>query len=202
MSRIFQHTLRFRHCWSKQYAGRVPNMNLLYGLVLQELSVTQSRERPPGVWEVLGSSCRGLRFFLCPTLVTCWLFHLHNNRSNQQKSNFALAANLFLYISFPLFCTTTTWNFQKLPSCAFYGENVVRVLVHLFFSLLLILTLVAASISHFLTVAIKFSCYSSNKKCLVCFFISRSLRWPVSYFLVFSVFLFLYILNLWTWQLI
>ena len=134
--------------------------------------------------------------------VTCWLFHLHNNRSNQQKSNFALAANLFLYISFPLFCTTTTWNFQKLPSCAFYGENVVRVLVHLFFSLLLILTLVAASISHFLTVAIKFSCYSSNKKCLVCFFISRSLRWPVSYFLVFSVFLFLYILNLWTWQLI
>ena len=101
--------------------------------------------------------------------VTCWLFHLHNNRSNQQKSNFALAANLFFYISFPLFCTTTTWNFQKLPSCAFYGENVVRVLVHLFFSLLLILTLVAASISHFLTAAIKFSCYSSNKKCLVCF---------------------------------
>ena len=35
----------------------------------------------------------------------------------------------FLYISLPLFCTTKTWNFQKL----FYGENVVRVLVHFFF---------------------------------------------------------------------
>ena len=36
----------------------------------------------------------------------------------------------FLYISLPLFCTTTTRNFHKL----FYGGNVVRVLVH-FFSL-------------------------------------------------------------------
>ena len=32
-----------------------------------------------------------------------------------------------------------------------------------FFSLLLIFTLVAASISHFLTAPIKFSCFSSNK---------------------------------------
>ena len=39
----------------------------------------------------------------------------------------------FLYISLPLFCTTTTWNFQKLLSCTFYGGNVVRVLVHFFF---------------------------------------------------------------------
>ena len=23
------------------------------------------------------TSCRGLRFFLCPTLVTCWSFHFH-----------------------------------------------------------------------------------------------------------------------------
>ena len=43
----------------------------------------------------------------------------------------------------------------------------------LFFSLPLIFTLVAASISHFLTAAIKFSCYSSNDICLHCFFISR-----------------------------
>ena len=34
----------------------------------------------------------------------------------------------FLYIFLPLFCTTTIWNFQKLPSYTFYGENVVRVL--------------------------------------------------------------------------
>ena len=39
---------------------------------------------------------------------------------------------------------------------AFYGGNVVCVTVHLFFSLSLIFTLVAASISHFLTAAIKF----------------------------------------------
>ena len=34
----------------------------------------------------------------------------------------------------------------------------------------LIFTLVAASISHFLTAAAKFSCCSSDKKCLLCFF--------------------------------
>ena len=47
---------------------------------------------------------------------------------------------LFLYISLPLFCTTTTWNTQKLLSYTFYGGNVVRVPVH-FFSLPLIFTL-------------------------------------------------------------
>ena len=32
----------------------------------------------PSVWEVMGfDSCRGLRIFLCPTLVSCWLIHLH-----------------------------------------------------------------------------------------------------------------------------
>ena len=39
----------------------------------------------------------------------------------------------------------------------------------LFFSLPLIFTLVAASISHFLTATIKFSCYSSNEIGLLCF---------------------------------
>ena len=41
-------------------------------------------------------------------------------------------STLVLYISFPLFCTTSTWNFQKLLSYTFYGENVVLVLVHSF----------------------------------------------------------------------
>ena len=76
----------------------------------------------------------------------------------------------FLYISLPLFCTTTTWNFQKLLSYTFYGGNVVRVLVHFFFTAAHFhLALVAASISHFVTAATKFSCCSSNKKCLLCF---------------------------------
>ena len=43
----------------------------------------------------------------------------------------------------------------------------------LFFPLPLIFTLVAASIFHFLATATKFSCFSSNKKCLL-FFFSRS----------------------------
>ena len=42
------------------------------------------------------------------------------------------------------------------------------------FSLPPIFTLVAASISHFLTAAIKLSCYSSNEIGLICFFISGS----------------------------
>ena len=77
----------------------------------------------------------------------------------------------FLYISLPLFCTTTTWNFQKLPSYTFYGGNVVCGPVH-FLSLPFILTLVAASISHFLTAAIKFSCNFSKK---LVFFVFLSL---------------------------
>ena len=59
----------------------------------------------------------------------------------------------FLYISLPLFCTTKTSNFFYLPIYAFYGGNVC-VPVHSVFSLPLIFTLVAASISHFLTAAI------------------------------------------------
>ena len=40
----------------------------------------------------------------------------------------------FLYISLPVFCTTTTWNFQKLPSNTFYGGNVVCVPVRFLFA--------------------------------------------------------------------
>ena len=40
----------------------------------------------------------------------------------------------FLYISLPVFCTTTTWNFQKLPSNTFYGGNVVCVPVRFLFT--------------------------------------------------------------------
>ena len=57
-------------------------------------------------------------------------------------------------------------------SCTFFGENVVRVLVHVFQFFTAAHfhpALVAASISHFVTAATKFSRYSSNKKCLFCF---------------------------------
>ena len=43
----------------------------------------------------------------------------------KKKNNLARAAHFFCtVISLPLFCTTTTWNFQKLPSYTFYGGNV------------------------------------------------------------------------------
>ena len=51
-----------------------------------------------------------------------------------KKTTLHVQHTFFLYISLPLFCTTTTWNFQKLPSYTLYGGNVVPVVVH-FFSL-------------------------------------------------------------------
>ena len=120
------------------------------------------------------------------------------------KKKLCTCSTLFLYFSSPLFCTTTTWNVQKLTVYTFYGGNlhVVHVLVN-FFSLPRVFSLMAASICHFLTVATN-SCCSSSKKWLLIFlcespslFFSLSLiRWPVAYFLFFSVFLFLYIPNL------
>ena len=67
------------------------------------------------------------------------------------------------------------WNFQKHPSYTFYGGNVVCVPVPFCFSLSLIFTLVATSISHFLTTSIKFSCFSSNKIVLCFFFLFLAL---------------------------
>ena len=70
------------------------------------------------------------------------------------------------------------------------------------------LALVAAGISHFVTTATQnFHVVLQTKKCPLLFFISRSvpvalflveLCWPATHFLFFSVFLLLYIPNLWT----
>ena len=79
-------------------------------------------------------------------------------------------STLFLYISLPLFCTTTTWNFQKLLSYTVFRGNVVRVLDHLFFTAAHFHhALVSASISHVVTAATKFSRCSSNNKASVSF---------------------------------
>ena len=101
----------------------------------------------------------------------------------------------FLHISLPLFCTTTTWNFQKL----FYGGNVVSVLVDFFFTAAhFLLALLAVSI---VPAATKFSCWccSSNKKKSP-LFLSLALdlcrpfsRWVSLACRFFSVFLLLYI---------
>ena len=69
------------------------------------------------------------------------------------------------------------------------------------------IALVAASISHFVTASTKFSCCPSDKKMSPLFFLSLlipvalflvELRWPAAHFLFFSVYLLLYIPNLWT----
>ena len=88
-------------------------------------------------------------------------------------------------------------NNVKLPGYSFYGGNVARVL-H-FFSLSLIFTLVAPSISHFLTAATKFHVVPPTKNVSFVFlslalalFLDK-LRWPfalLSLFLCLSLSLF------------
>ena len=116
------------------------------------------------------------------------------------KKTILKVQHTFLYISLPLFCTTTAWNFQKLPGYTFFGGKVVLVFVHFFFSRR---SLHPGGPKHFSFSyrRYKISCCSSNKKCLLCFFLSLQLFFSLSfaglspYFLFFSVFLFLYIPN-------
>ena len=84
--------------------------------------------------------------------------------------------HIFLYISLPLFCSTTS-TYVKLPSCTFYGGNIVYrgVCSYVPFFFLLPLTLLAANICHFLIAALNFSCF-----CLP--------QWTSSPFFLFFVF--------------
>ena len=108
------------------------------------------------------------------TAKTTTTIGLISKKKKQKKTKqLCTCSTLCLYISLPLFCKTTTWNFRKLPSYTFYGGNFVCGPVHIF-SPPLFLTLVDASISHFLTAAVKFSSCSSNKIGLLCFFIPGS----------------------------
>ena len=99
----------------------------------------------------------------------------NNNRSNQQKQ-LCTCSTLSLYISLPFFCTTTTWNFQKLLSYTFHGWNVVSVPVH-FFSLPHIFTLLWWPLA-FLILSPplqNFHVVLPTKICLLCF-LSLGLR--------------------------
>ena len=90
----------------------------------------------------------------------------NSNRSNLQGNNLHVQ-HTFLYIFLPLFCTTTMWNFQKLPGFPLHGGNVVRVLVCF-----------SRRSFHpggskrfwFSHRRYKISCCSSNKECFLCFF--------------------------------
>ena len=75
----------------------------------------------------------------------------------------------FLYISLPLFCRATMpLIFMEKLSCLLTKNFITYVPVHFYF-FKLIFTLLASSISHFLTAAVKFSCFSSNEVLLLCF---------------------------------
>ena len=83
-------------------------------------------------------------------------------REFKSEQKLCTCSTFFLCISLPLFCTTSTY--VKLPSCTFYGGKVVYVpstcqFFFFFFLLPLILTLLAASICHFLIAALNFSCF-------------------------------------------
>ena len=123
-----------------------------------------------------------------------------------KKSNFARGAHFFVHF----FSVVLHEYNEKFPetSYTFYGGNVVRVLVYIF-SLPLIFTF------HWWPLAFpilstplqNFHVVLPTKKCLLCFYLSLyasvalflvDLRWPAGYFLFFSVFLLLYIPNLWT----
>ena len=129
----------------------------------------------------------------------------NSNRSNQQKSNFARAAHFFVHFFAVVLhdCNVkrpkTSWLhvlWRKCGTCS----------CSLFFSLSLIFTLVAASIPPLQN----FMLFLQQKLSPFIFCLSRSLQLLFSlsfaglspYFLFFSVFLFLYISHLWTWQLI
>ena len=91
------------------------------------------------------------------------------NESNWLKNKFADAAHVFVH-----FFAIVLQGYNAINR---YGEIVVfahqkfyypcSCSVLLFFKL--IFTLLASSISHFLTAAVKFSCFSSNEGLLLCF---------------------------------
>ena len=99
----------------------------------------------------------------------------NNNRSNEQKQLCACSTLFCTFLCRFFFCTTTTWNFQKLLSYTFYGWNVVSVPVH-FFSLPHIFTLLWWPLQNFYVVL-------PTKICLLCFLslgLRNNFRFPFS----------------------
>ena len=85
-----------------------------------------------------------------------------NNRLITKKNNFFFT---FLCRCFAGRQCETSGNFLVIR----FMEEMLYVVLFTIFSLPPIFTLVAARISHFLTAAIKLSCYSSNEIGLICF---------------------------------
>ena len=124
-----------------------------------------------------------------------------NNRSQQQKSNFARAAHFF--------CTFFCRCFAPLKRETSRNFLVTRFMeemsyVFLFTFVFIVAHFHPASISHFLTGATKWHVVPPTKNVFLVFSISLQLFFSLSfaglspYFLFFSVFLFLYFPDLWT----
>ena len=110
----------------------------------------------------------------------------NNNRSKQQKQ-LCTCRRLFLYISLPLFCGDYNVKLPETSQLHVLWRKCRTCSRSLFFTAAHFhLALVAASISHFVTAATKFSCCSSNKKMSPLFFISCSRSLSPFFWLSFS----------------
>ena len=91
----------------------------------------------------------------------------NSNRSNEQKSNLERASRFFCTFLCPCFARLQRESSRNVLVTRFIKEMsyVFLFIFFFFFSLRLIFTLVAASISLFLTAATNFSCCPSNKEC-------------------------------------
>ena len=80
--------------------------------------------------------------------------------------------SFFLYISYPLFWTTTTWNFHKLLK-RFFMDEMSYVFSFTFFSLHSFSPCIGGrSISHFVTAALDLCCPFSRWASLACHLLS------------------------------
>ena len=128
------------------------------------------------------------------TLKTLFCSLVRSNAGERWKTTIGLISkkttlhvqHTFLYISLPLFWTTTMWNSSVLLH-GFWRKH-VRVLVHFFFTA-----------AHWWPLAFLILSPPLQSFHVV---LHVELCWPAAYFLFFFVFPLLYILNLWTWQLI
>ena len=108
------------------------------------------------------------------------------NKTKQKQKIGLISKKKKLFTCSTLFCKFLCRCFaqrqretpKNFPVTRFMAE-MLYVVLFTFFLLPLIFTLVAASISHFLTATIKFSCYSSTKLVFFAFFISGSSSFTV-----------------------
>ena len=95
----------------------------------------------------------------------------NNIRSNWQKSNFARAAHFFCTFLCRCFARLQDETSRYFLQVTRFMEEMSNVFSFTFFQCCSFspCILVATSSSRFVTVATRFSCRSSNKKCLLCF---------------------------------